>query len=131
MEGTEISSVSIENEGGAYLAMKHLYDLGHRAIAFLKGPKDIVDSARRWAVIVRFAREKELSIDPKLTVQLKLPGTSYEAGFIAARELLQRKREFSASLAFADLSAFGAIRAFTQVGKRVPADCSVVGFDDV
>jgi LacI family transcriptional regulator len=131
MEGTEISSVSIENEGGAYLAMEHLYELGHRAIAFLKGPKDIVDSARRWEGIIQFAREKRLSIDPKLTVQLKLPGTSYQAGFIAARELLCRKREFTALLAFDDLAAFGAIRAFTQVGKRVPADCSVVGFDDV
>jgi LacI family transcriptional regulator len=131
MEGTEISSVSIENEGGAYLALKHLYDLGHRAIAFLKGPKDIVDSAQRWEGIVRFAREMKLTIDPRLTVQLKSPGTSYEAGFIAARELLQRKREFTAVLAFDDLAAFGAIRAFTQVGKNVPADCSVVGFDDV
>jgi LacI family transcriptional regulator len=131
MEGTEISSVSIENEGGAYLALKHLYDLGHRAIAFLKGPKDIVDSAQRWEGIVRFAREMELTIDPRLTVQLKSPGTSYEAGFIAARELLRRKREFTALLAFDDLAAFGAIRAFTQAGKNVPADCSVVGFDDV
>jgi LacI family transcriptional regulator len=131
MEGTGISSVSIENEGGAYLAIKHVYDLGHRAIAFLKGPKDIVDSAQRWEGFVRFAREMDLTIDPKLTVQLKLPGTSYEAGFVGARELLQRKREFTALLAFDDLSAFGAIRAFTQAGIRVPADCSVVGFDDV
>lgn len=131
MEGTEISSVSIKNEAGAYLAMQHVYDLGHRAIAFLKGPTDIVDSARRWEGIVRFTQKMGLTIDPKLIVQLKLPGTSYEAGFIAARELLQRKREFTALLAFDDLAAFGAIRAFTQVGKRVPADCSVVGFDDV
>jgi LacI family transcriptional regulator len=131
MKGTEISSVSIKNEAGAYLAMRHLHDLGHRAIAFLKGPKDIVDSARRWEGIVRFTRERGLTIDPKLTVQLKSPGTSYEAGFIAARELLKRKREFTALLAFDDLAAFGAIRAFTQAGKRVPGDCSVVGFDDV
>jgi LacI family transcriptional regulator len=131
MEGTEISSVSIENEGGAYLAMKHLYDLGHRAIAFLKGPKDIVDSARRWDGILRFAHETGLTMDPRLTVQLKLPGTSYEAGFLAARELLERQRPFTALLAFDDLAAFGAIRAFTQCGKSVPADCSVIGFDDV
>jgi LacI family transcriptional regulator len=131
MEGTEISSVSIENEGGAYLAVKHLYDLGHRAIAFLKGPKDIVDSARRWDGILRFAHETGLTVDPRLTVQLKLPGTSYEAGFLAARELLERQRPFTALLAFDDLAAFGAIRAFTQRGKSVPADCSVIGFDDV
>jgi LacI family transcriptional regulator len=131
MEGTEVSSVSIENETGAHLAIKHLYDLGHRSIAFLKGPGDIVDSAQRWEGVVRFSREMGFTIDPKLIVQLRLSGTSYDAGFLAARELLRRKRKFTALLAFDDMTAFGAIRALTRVGKNVPADCSVVGFDDV
>jgi LacI family transcriptional regulator len=131
MEGTNISSVSIENGQGAYLAMKHLYDLGHREIAFIKGPKDIVDSAQRWKGIVKFASEAGLSIDRRLVMPMKVPGTSYEAGFIAARKLLRSKREFTALFAFDDVTAFGAIRAFTEVGKNVPVDCSVVGFDDV
>ena len=131
MEGTDISSVSIKNNEGAYLALKHLYDSGHRMIAFIKGPEDIVDSAQRWEGILKFALEKGLTIDRKLVMPMKLPGTSYEAGFIAARELLRRKREFTALLAFDDVTAFGAIRAFAEAGKSVPADYSVVGFDDV
>jgi len=129
--GTEISSVSIENEAGACLAMKHLYALGHRKIGFLKGPKDIVDSALRWKGITRFAKEAGLILDSKLVVQLQHPGTSHEAGFEAARELIRRKRPFTALLAFDDLTAFGAIRALTQAGKNVPAECSVIGFDDI
>lgn len=131
MEGTEISSVSIENETGAYLAIRHLYALEHRAIAFLKGPNDLVDSSRRWEGIARFAREVGLVVDSKLTVQLRKPGTSYEAGFIAARQLLRRRRKFTALLAFDDLTAFGAIRALSQAGTSVPTHCSVIGFDDV
>jgi LacI family transcriptional regulator len=131
MEGTDISSVSVDNEKGTYFAMKHLYDLGHRAIAFIKGPEDIIDSAQRWKGIVRFASETGLTIDRKLIMPMKLPGTSHTAGFTAARELLRRKREFTALLAFDDVTAFGAIRAFTEAGKNVPVDCSVVGFDDV
>jgi LacI family transcriptional regulator len=131
MEGTAISSVSIENESGTHLAMKHLYDLGHRSIAFLKGPGDIVDSAQRWEGVVRFSGEVGFKIDPKLTAELKLSGSSYEEGFLAAQELLRRNRKFTALLAFDDMTAFGAIRALTQAGKNVPADCSVVGFDDV
>jgi len=130
-EGTEISSVCINNEAGAKLAMKHLHGLGHRAIAFLKGPKDIVDSAHRWEGIVRFAGEAGMILDPKLIVQLPQPGSSYETGFEAVRELLRRKRQFTALLAFDDLAAFGAVRALAQAGKNVPKDCSVVGFDDV
>ena len=130
-DGVGISSVSIENDVGARLAIKHLYDLGHRKIGFLKGPKDIVDSTRRWEGITRFANEVGLAIDPKLIVQLQHPGTSYEAGFQAAGELLRRKRQFTALLAFDDLTAFGAIRAVTLAGRNVPFDCSVIGFDDV
>jgi LacI family transcriptional regulator, galactose operon repressor len=131
MKGTNVSSVSIENGQGAYLAMKHLYDLGHRAIAFIKGPEDILDGAQRWKGIVKFASEAGLTIDRKLVIPMKVPGTSYEAGFIAARKLLLSKREFTALFAFDDVTAFGAIRALTEAGKNVPADCSVVGFDDV
>jgi LacI family transcriptional regulator len=131
MEGSAISSVAVENEVGALLAMKHLYDLGHRKIGFLKGPPNIVDSTKRWKGILRFAREAGLEIDPKLTVQLKSQSSGPEAGFIATRELLSRKRKFTALLAFDDIAAFGAIRALTEAGHMVPRDCSVIGFDDV
>ena len=131
MEDPAISSVAVENEEGALLAMKHLYDLGHRKIGFLKGPQNIVDSAKRWKGIVRFAREAGLEIDPKLTVQLKTQSSGPEAGFNATRELLSRKRKFTALMAFDDIAAFGAIRALGRAGCTVPGDCSVIGFDDV
>jgi LacI family transcriptional regulator len=131
MEGTDISSVAVENEEGAFLAMKHLYGLGHRAIGFLKGPQNIVDSAKRWKGITRFAREAGLEINPRLTVQLKTQSSGPEAGFSATRELISRKQRFTALLAFDDIAAFGAIRALTHAGRIVPADCSVIGFDDV
>jgi LacI family transcriptional regulator len=131
MEGTDISSVAVENEEGAFLAMKHLYGLGHRKIGFLKGPQNIVDSAKRWKGIARFAREAGLEINPKLIVQLKAQSSGPEAGFNATRTLMSREQRFTALLAFDDIAAFGAIRALTQAGRRVPADCSVIGFDDV
>lgn len=131
MEGSAISSVSVENEDGALLALKHLFDLGHRKIAFLKGPQNIVDSVKRWKGIVRFAREAGLEIDPKLTVQLKAQSGSPEAGFSATKELISQKRKFTALLAFDDIAAFGAIRALGHAGYLVPRDCSVIGFDDV
>jgi LacI family transcriptional regulator len=47
------------------------------------------------------------------------------------KELLARGREITAVVAFDDISAFGAIRAITEAGFRVPDDISVVGFDDL
>ena len=57
--------------------------------------------------------------------------SSFAGGEAAMQDLIEAGEEFSAVLAFDDLTALGAIRALEKAGRRVPADCSVVGFDDV
>ena len=59
------------------------------------------------------------------------PMSSFESGHKLTEELIRQKRPFTALLAFDDMSAFGAIRALTKAGVRVPEQCSVIGFDDV
>jgi LacI family transcriptional regulator len=126
-----ISSVSVDNERGAGIAFEHLYKNGHRRIAFIRGPKRVVDSARRWRGICEFAKRASLPFDAKLIVELKDAASSSEAGFEAMNRLLHQRKRFSAVMAFDDMTAFGAIRALTQAGVKVPEQCSVVGFDDV
>jgi len=129
-----ISSVIVDNEIGAYLALEHLYSLGHRKIAFIRGPKALADSAPRWKGIRNFAKTVGLELDSRLTVDLpesRESISSFEAGYKLTEELLKQKRPFTAILAFDDLTAFGAIRALTKAGLRVPEHCSVIGFDDV
>jgi LacI family transcriptional regulator len=129
-----ISSVIVDNEIGAHLALEHLYSLGHRKIAFIRGPKALADSAPRWKGIRNFAKESGLAIDSRLVVDLpesRDPLSSFEAGYKLTEDLLKQKRPFTAILAFDDLTAFGTIRALTRAGIRVPEQCSVVGFDDV
>src|SRR6266704_6491582 len=50
------SSILVDNELGAYSAIEHLYSLGHRKIAFIRGPKTLGDSAPRWRGIQSFAK---------------------------------------------------------------------------
>jgi LacI family transcriptional regulator len=129
-----ISSVIVDNEIGAHLALEHLYSLGHRKIAFIRGPKALADSAPRWKGIRNFAKESGLAIDSRLVVDLpesRDPLSSFESGYKLTEDLLKQKRPFTAILAFDDLTAFGTIRALTKAGIRVPEQCSVVGFDDV
>jgi len=129
-----ISSVIVDNEIGAHLALEHLYSLGHRKIALIRGPKALADSAPRWKGIRNFAKESGLQIDSRLVVDLpesRDPLSSFEAGYKLTEDLLKQKRPFTAILAFDDLTAFGTIRALTKAGIRVPEQCSVVGFDDV
>lgn len=125
------SSVAVNNDLGGYLAIKHLYELGHRHIAFLRGPKSIVDSVERWKGIERFAKAVRLPIKPELTIDLKASAMTSMAGKSMVESLLRAKRKFTAVLAFDDMTAAGAIRALSEAGLDVPRDCSVIGFDDI
>ncbi|HEY3929875.1 MAG TPA: LacI family DNA-binding transcriptional regulator [Candidatus Koribacter sp.] len=134
LEKGAINSIMVDNESGGRIALQHLYSLQHRKIAFVRGPKMVVDSPIRWAGIQDFAQSSGLNIDPKLVVELpdrKEPNASFESGYRAVDELLKRKKPFSAVAAFDDMTALGVIRALTERGIKVPEQCSVIGFDDV
>ena len=129
-----ISSVMVDNEAGSHLAMEHIYSLGHRRIAFIRGPKTLADSSPRWRGVRSFARSAGLEIDPALVLDLPDsldPNSGFEGGFKLTEELLKRKKRFTALFAFDDMTALGSVRGLARSGLRVPEDCSVVGFDDV
>jgi LacI family transcriptional regulator len=129
-----VSSVMVDNQAGAYMAMQHLHSLGHRKIAFIRGPSVLDDSRERWQGIRSFAKSAGITIDEKLVVDLPNsfdPNQGFEAGCRLTQDLLSRKRQFTGLMAFDDVSALGAMRALVEAGVAVPQRCSVVGFDDV
>lgn len=129
-----VSSVIVDNEFGGYTAIEHLHSLGHRKVAFIRGPKTLGDSAPRWQGVKSFAKSRGLGLDPRLVLDLPESGNpipSFEAGYRLTEELIRRKRPFTALMAFDDMTAFGAIRALAKAGLRVPEHCSVIGFDDI
>jgi len=129
-----VSSVIVDNELGGQIAVQHLYSLGHRKIAFIRGPKRIADTAPRWKGVRTFAKAQNLEIDSELVLDLPEssdPLSSFDAGVQLTEELLRRKHPFTALMAFDDMTAFGAIRALNKVGIKVPDQCSVIGFDDI
>jgi LacI family transcriptional regulator len=134
LNSDSVSSVMVDNEAGSRLAIEHLYSLGHRKIAFIRGPKILSDAAPRWRGIRSFARSAGLTIDPSLVAELPDsldPNCAFEGGFRLTEELLKHKKRFTAIMAFDDMTAFGAIRSLARAGLKTPGDCSVVGFDDV
>lgn len=134
LESRSISSVIVDEEVGAGAALSHLHALGHRKIAFVRGPKALMSAKKRWKGIQKFAQESGLELDPKLIVDLPdqlSPNVGVEDGYKMTEELLKRKRGFTALMAFDDMTALGAIRALTKAGVKVPEQCSVIGFDDV
>lgn len=134
LKNDNISSVIVDNAQGARAALDHLHSLGHRKIAFIRGPRQLSDTEPRWRGVRTLAREHNLELDPRLIVDLpesRDPFSSFEDGFKLTQELLHRRRPFTALMAFDDMTAFGAIRALAKAGVKVPEQCSVIGFDDV
>jgi LacI family transcriptional regulator len=132
--GNRVSFAMVDNEAGGRLALEHLYQLGHRRIAVILGPKRLIDSAPRWRGIQKFAQSVKLEIDSSLITRLPDvfdANARFEHGYRLTEELLQKKKKFTALLAFDDLTALGAIRALAKAGVSVPEQCSVIGFDDV
>src|SRR6201993_5171925 len=126
--------VSIDNAFGIGAAINHLAGLGHKDIAFIKGPEGSGDTEERWNAVLSTCKALGVRVDPRLTIQLERlePGTRQtEAGRIAAEGLLRRGRPFTALVAFNDISALGAMTALRDAGHEVPEDVSVMGFDDI
>ncbi|MFY9980334.1 MAG: substrate-binding domain-containing protein, partial [Candidatus Sulfotelmatobacter sp.] len=134
LKGDAMSSIVVDNEVGGHMALEHLHSLGHRQIVFIRGPKTLGDSSPRWRGIRNCAKKYDLEIDSRLVLDLpesRDPLSSFEAGQKLTEELIKQKRQFTALLAFDDMTAFGAIRALSKTGLHVPEHCSVIGFDDV
>ena len=126
-----ITNVVLDQRRAAELTLRHLHQLGHCRIAFMRGGSHSSDADERWECFKQVAREFGILIRPELTVQLKLRVSTPELGFGPACELLNQKDQFTAMVCYDDIAAIGAIRAIRDHGLRVPEDISVVGFDDI
>jgi LacI family transcriptional regulator len=126
-----VTNIVLDHVRAAEVALKHLAQLGHRHIAFIKGQEFSSDTAVRWTNIEKAARQLHLPLSSALVAQLEGDSPSPELGYQATRKLLASGKPFSALFAFNDISAMGAIRALREAKLRVPQDVSVVGFDDI
>jgi LacI family transcriptional regulator len=126
-----VTNVMLDHNAAARLALRHLYDLDHRRIAFMKGQRYSLDSESRWQSIAAIAQEIGITVHPELCIFLEENVWSPALGYPPVRNLLSRTRDFTALFCFNDTSAIGAIRAIQDAGLACPHNISVVGFDDI
>jgi DNA-binding LacI/PurR family transcriptional regulator len=117
--------VPADQVAGARMATRHLIGLGHREIIHLAGPQDWIEAEARMRGFLAEIDNAELNTYPPI-----LGDWTADFGYRAGRELL-RTREFTAVFAASDHMAMGLLHAFHDGGAAVPADISVVGFDDM
>jgi len=125
------TQISIDNAFGIWEAINHLAGLGHREIAFIKGPEGNGDTEDRWNAVLASCKKLGIRVDARLTVQLERLERHAEEGRIAAQKLLRPGKRFTALVAYNDISALSAMTALREAGHKVPEDVSVMGFDDI
>ncbi|MFB7890719.1 LacI family DNA-binding transcriptional regulator [Microbacterium sp. NPDC056044] len=121
---SDIASVATDNARGTRRAVEHLAELGHTTITYLAGP----DAS--WASGVRWQALREAAHELGLRARRLGPFAPTQAGGLAAAEAFVDSPG-TAVLAYNDLMAIGLMRGLTGHGIRIPADVSVVGFDNI
>lgn len=127
-DGADLDSVVVDNERGGYDATRYLIDLGHRRIGCIAGPSLLTPSAGRIRGYRRALAEAQIPLDETLIV----PGDFRpQSGYASAKKLLKLIPPPTAIFACNDMMAIGALGAINQDGLKVPADLSLIGFDDI
>ncbi|WP_407310415.1 LacI family DNA-binding transcriptional regulator [Pseudomonas sp. nanlin1] len=127
LQGVEADLVCIDHEQGGYLATRHLLELGHRDIACINGPSDTRVAQMRLAGYRRALAEFSVAWNEARVLPSDFTGP---AGYLAAAGLLDSARP-TAIFAANDMIGMGALRAAAERGIAVPAQLSVIGFDDI
>jgi DNA-binding LacI/PurR family transcriptional regulator len=121
-------SVGATNWAGGLAATEHLVGLGHRRVAVISGPAHLLCSRARVDGYRNAMEAAGLAVD---TALVRSGTFHHDAGFAHAMDLLSRPDRPTAIFAGNDAQAMGVYEAARQRGLRVPADLSVVGFDDL
>jgi len=124
----DVPSVGSANWAGGLMATRHLIDLGHRKIAAITGPEDMMCSLARVDGYRSAMNAAGLAIDP---AWIRFGDFHPVGGEQRAREILALPDPPTAIFAGSDLQALGTIAAARERGLSVPGDLSVVGYDDI
>ena len=124
----DVPTVGSNNWNGGLSATRHLLALGHRRVAVISGPPDVLCSRARVDGYRSAHDEAGVPIDPTLT---RYGDFYFDGGYRHAKELLALRDRPTAIFAGSDMQALGVLRAARELNLRVPEDLSVIGYDNL
>lgn len=123
-----VVSIMVNNAKGARLAVEHFVSRGHRHIGMLTNADFSPSTVRRVQGFQQALQKHGLEHCAERLVGAE---ASFAGGYAAASQLLLDFTDTTAIFCYNDLMAIGAIRAMQKLGKRVPDDVSIIGFDNI
>ncbi len=120
--------VNSKNLEGAYKAVKHLIEYGHREIAHICGDMNKFSGFKRLEGYKKAVRESGLAIRKEYIV---VGDFTENSGYKCAKQLLSKNNNITAIFVSNDTMAIGAMRFIKEAGLKIPDDISIVGYDDI
>jgi LacI family transcriptional regulator len=120
--------VMVDNVRGGQDAVQHLIDLGHVRIGLVSGPRTTSSGMLRYQGYCQALEANRLSFEEQLVEEGDF---TYEGGYACMQRLLALESRPTAVFATSDVMALGAKKAIEDAGLRIPADLSLIGFDDI
>jgi LacI family repressor for deo operon, udp, cdd, tsx, nupC, and nupG len=127
LDDDPLPSVAIDNVASSRMVVEHLIEQGHRRIAFINGPEQIIICRDRRRGYVEALERAGIPIDATL---IREGDYSMEGGFRCTEELLKLPSAPTSIFAANDTMAVGAVKALKRHGLNIPEDVAVAGFDN-
>ncbi|HTT22224.1 MAG TPA: LacI family DNA-binding transcriptional regulator [Candidatus Sulfotelmatobacter sp.] len=121
-----VINIRIDYQSGIRQAVQHLAALRHSRIAFITGPLELKSALARKEAFIQSMTE--IGLTPDLIVE---GSHTLEGGMRALNNLIALRPRPSAVLCSNDMTAIGVMREAYDLDVRIPADLSVIGFDDI
>jgi LacI family transcriptional regulator len=128
VDDLEVSFVDVDNVAGAFLAVRYLYELGHRKIGIITGNLLVLNARHRLEGYLDFLSEHCITESDQWIYK---GNWSEDSGYAGFSHLVNLENPPSAIFCSNDLMAIGAMRAAADMGVEIPETVSIVGYDDI
>jgi DNA-binding LacI/PurR family transcriptional regulator len=128
MRDLDVDTVLVNNVKGAYQAVSHLIELGHRRVGFIGGPLQTTTGRERHEGYKKALTEHGIGLEQGL---VKIGDFKQDSGYQIACELLESDDSPVAIFTANNLMTLGALNAIHEKGLNIPQDIAIVGFDDM
>ena len=125
---TAFNNIYLNYDFGVCEALDHLFELGHRRIGFISGPRDFDSIRARHKAFMTAMKDRNLDVRPEWVVDGDL---HVEGGHRAMQQLLNASPRPTAILSTNDVMAIGALQAAHEAGVNVPKEMSIIGIDNL
>ncbi|MBC8436300.1 MAG: LacI family DNA-binding transcriptional regulator [Candidatus Omnitrophica bacterium] len=127
VDDLQVSCIAVDNQGGATNAVNYLISLGHKKIAHITGDLVTQAAAARLEGYKKALEKNNIQLRPQYIFK-----TDYSRGQArsAAEKLFKMEEPPSAVFVASDAMALEVMNVAAELGKNIPRDLSIVGFDD-